>query len=178
MSASDASPGGLLYVLSKPTHPELSDIVFNDWYTNHHIRDMVNSDLTDLVVRYKNTKDTSQWPYLAIYRLPDVARLKDQKTMGSIPATSPLLPGKEEGSKGGAFKDIMAMETSTYTRIQTFEGPSKKTGRGRGLVTGAMEPANGTDADFDDWYRKQHLDMIRYDMFYYHRHMLTESQVC
>src|ERR1700753_1367770 len=159
LSAPDI-PSGLLIVFSRPTHPELTDTVFNEWYSTEHVHDMVKSGLTNLVLRYKNINSTAQWPYLALYRLPDPAKLKDQKVMGSIPLTSKLLPGKEKGSKGGAYPDIMVMETRAYSRIQTFEGQIKKTGRGKGLVTSAMEPEN--EADYDDWYRRQHLDMLRY----------------
>jgi hypothetical protein len=157
-----AATPGLVYVLSHPTHPELTDAAFNDWYSNEHIHDMVKSGLADLVVRYKNVNATAKWPYLAIYRLPDAAKLKDPKVMGAVPATSDKLPGKVKGSKGGAYKDVMDMDTMAFARVQTFQGQIAKTGRGKGLATAPVQPANGTDADFDDWYRRQHLDMLRY----------------
>lgn len=156
-----APTAGLLYALSRPTHPDLNDNVFNSWYSNEHVHDMVKSGVTDLTVRYRNTKNSSVWPYLAIYRLPDVAKLQDAKVMGGVPATSSLLPGKTRGSTGGAYRDVIAMETRVYVRTQTFEGHSTKPGRGSGLATAAIQPANGTDADLDDWYRRQHLDMLR-----------------
>jgi len=81
--------------------------------------------------------------------------------MGGIPATSELLPGKGKGSKGGNYKDVMDMKTLPYVRTQTFQGQVKKEGRGRGMVTASIQPKNGTDADMDDWYRRQHLDMLR-----------------
>jgi hypothetical protein len=163
LSAHDtAGPtAGLLYVTSRPTNPELTDKDFNNWYSNEHIHDIVKSTLSNLVVRYKNVNTTAKWPYLAIYRLPDVARLRDQKVMGSIPATSKLLPGKQKGTKGGAYKDVIAMDMRAYSRSQTFEGQIPKPGRGKGLLTADMEPATGKDADLDDWYRRQHLDMLR-----------------
>jgi hypothetical protein len=157
----NAATSGLLLVKSRPTHPELSDKVFNDWYTNEHIRDMVKSGLTDLTVRYRNVNSSATWPYLAIYRVPDVAKLQDPKVMGSVPPTSNLLPGKAKGSKGGVYGDVIAMQAQVYIRSQTFDGQMKKAGRGKGLISVEMEPANGTDAEFDDWYRRQHLDMLR-----------------
>jgi hypothetical protein len=160
-SSTIAATPGLLIVLSKPTHPELTDAQFNDWYSNEHIQDMVTSGVTDLVLRYKNSNSSAKLPYMALYRLPDVAKLSDQKIMGSVPATSLKLPGKTPGSKGGAYKDIMNMETRAFRRTQTFEGQLEKTGRAKALVTSAMQPADDGDADFDDWYRKQHLDMLR-----------------
>jgi hypothetical protein len=155
-----ATPG-LVLVQSRPTHPELTDAVFNDWYSNEHIQDMAKSGLTDLIVRYKNLNSSAKWPYLAIYRVPDVAKLQDPKVMGAITPTSQKLPGKTKGSKGGAYKDVMDMETLAWARVQTFEGQIPKAGRGKGLATATVQPANGTDADFDDWYRRQHLDMLR-----------------
>ena len=155
-------PSGLLVVLSKPNHPELTEAVYNDWYSNEHIQDMVKSGLTDLVLRYKNVNHTSQWPYLAIYRLPDVRLLQDKKVMGAITPTSQKLPGKAKGSKGGAYSDVLSMETRAYARIQTFEGQIEKKGRGKGLVLSTQQPGN--EADYDDWYRRQHLDMLRYSI--------------
>lgn len=161
---SAAATPGLFYVLSKPVHPELSAKDFNDWYTNEHIHDVVKSGLTDLAVRYKNVNSSAQWPYLAVYRLPDVALLKDPKFLGGLPATSPLLPGKTKGSKGGAWQDssVVKWDMLPYVRTQTFEGQTTQTGRGKGLITSTMEPAAGSDAEFDMWYRHQHLDMLRY----------------
>jgi hypothetical protein len=153
-------PFGLLMVLSKPNHPELTEAVYNDWYSNEHIQDMVKSGLTDLVLRYKNVNVSAQYPYLAIYRLPDVRLLQDKKVMGAITPTSQKLPGKEKGSKGGAYQDVLSMETRAYARIQTFEGQIEKKGRGKGLVISTQQPGN--EADYDDWYRRQHLDMLRY----------------
>jgi hypothetical protein len=161
-SAAEPPKAGLLLVTSKPTHPELTDKVFNEWYSGDHVRDMVKSGVTDLVLRYKNVNASAPFPYLAVYRIPDVALLRDQKVMGSIPATSKLLPGKEKGSTGGAFKDVMKMENRAYSRIQTFQGQDNKKGRGKGLVTSELEPAPGAEVDMDDWYRRQHLDMLRF----------------
>lgn len=86
--------------------------------------------------------------------------LSDAKVMGAIPSTSELLPGKTKGTKGGDYKDVMDMETRAYARTQTFEGQIKLAGRGKALITAAMSVQNGTEGELDDWYRKQHLDMI------------------
>lgn len=156
-----AATPGLLMVKSAPNHPDLTDAAFNDWYTNEHIHDMAASGLTDLVIRYKNVNSNATWPYLAIYRLPDLARLSDPAVLGSVPTTSQKLPGKEKGSKGGKYTDVVKMEPAPFARVQTFEGQEKKDGRALSLISVAIEPRNGTEAEFDDWYRKQHLDMLR-----------------
>jgi hypothetical protein len=157
-----AATSGVLFIQSKPTHPELTDADFNDWYSNEHIPHVVKAGMSDLALRYKNMNSTAKWRYLALYRIPDLNKTGDMLAIMNIPTTSDKLPGKVKGSKGGSFRDVMAMEGVTYTRIQTFEGQIKKTGRGKGLTTASVQPANGTDAEFDDFYRRQHLDMLRY----------------
>jgi hypothetical protein len=152
---------GLMVVWSRPKNPDLTEEVFNQWYTTEHIHEFIKSGLTDLVLRYKNVNKTAKWPYLALYRLPDFEKVNDPDIMSSIPMTSNLLPGKVKGSKGGAYPDIMDMDMHSFKRVQTFEGQIAKKGRGKGLSVALIEPANGTDADFDDWYRRQHLDMLR-----------------
>ncbi|KAF2457049.1 hypothetical protein BDY21DRAFT_363985 [Lineolata rhizophorae] len=147
-------PPGLFYVLSKPTHPSLSEQTWNTWYTSEHMRDMVSIGLADLAIRYRNTNPSASWPYLAVYRLPDAAKLQDPAVMGAMAETSDLLPAP--------WKEVMAMELRAYALVQRFEGQVERPGRARELITVAMEPAEGEDAerDFDEWYRKQHLDML------------------
>lgn len=74
--------------------------------------------------------------------------------------TSELLPGKVKGTKGGAYTDVMDLEMRTFARTQTFEGQVVLKGRGRALITASMGVQNGTEVELDDWYRRQHLDML------------------
>jgi len=149
-----ATPG-LLYVLSKPKHASFSESDFNTWYTSHHIQDVVNSGLADLAIRYKNTSPDAKWPYLALYRLPDVAKLQDPNVMASIPKKHDLLP------EGKEFFDVLDTDMRPFVLLQKFEGQVAKEGpRGKALRTVLIEPAEGSDDEFDEWYRKQHLDML------------------
>lgn len=137
---------------------------------------MVDSGLSDLAVRYKNINPDAKWKYIALYRVPDLSKLQDEKLMASIPKCSDSLPGKEPGTKGGDWPDVLENEIVAMETIQSFEGPNEVKQRGKGIVTVGMEPEQGSDQDFDDWYRKQvgggtrcksgstntfqHLDMI------------------
>lgn len=159
INAQSPPTAGLLMVLSKPTHPDLTPEVFNQWYSGPHIHDMIASNITDLVLRYKNTNPTAKYPYLALYRLPDVSKLAD---LGKVPTTSELLPGKVKGTKGGAYKDVMDLDMRTFRRVQTFEGQIVLKGRGKALVAAGMEVRDGMEGELDDWYRRQHLDMLSY----------------
>jgi len=160
MGSSSGPTPGLLLVRSKPTHPELSEETYNKWYSTQHIQDVVDGGLADLALRYKNVDPKAEYPYLALYRVPDLAFLQDEKKMGQIPSTSDLLPGKEKGSKGGDWKDVIEAEIRPYAVIQKFEGQNEKPARGPVIVMVGMEPKEGTDDEFDEWYRKQHLDML------------------
>ncbi|KAF2673790.1 hypothetical protein BT63DRAFT_166875 [Microthyrium microscopicum] len=152
---------GLLFVASRPTHPELTEDVFNQWYNKEHLPNFINKNISDLAVRYKNTNTSAEYPYLAVYRI-DVEKLKNPLLLTGLTFTSQLLPGKTNGTKGGSFLDVMKMDMRMYSRIQTFEGQTPEKSRGKGLITLAMEPTAGTEKEVDDWYRLQHLDMFRY----------------
>ncbi|KAF2101990.1 hypothetical protein NA57DRAFT_73430 [Rhizodiscina lignyota] len=150
---------GLLFAKTSPKHPDLTEEVFNKWYSTEHIQDVVDAGLADLAIRYKNLDPKAKYQYLAVYRIPDVSKLSDEKFMATIKKDSKLLPGKEPG-KNGEWPDVLDAEIPGYEILQSFEGPNDQKTRAKGIVTVAMEPAEGTDDDFDDWYRKQHLDMI------------------
>ena len=116
---------GLLYVLSKPNHPKLSEDTYNKWYSDFYIRSVVNSGLADLAIRYKNVKADSEFPYLCVYRLPDIAKLQDEGLMESIPKTHELLPD------GKAWHEVLKTDSRLVELSQKFEGPVPKDGKCR-----------------------------------------------
>lgn len=135
---------GLLWAYSKPKS-SLSEADYNAWYTDHHIHHVVDAGLSDLAIRYKNVNPDAKWPYLAIYRLPDVAKMQDEKVMGSIPTTHELLP------KEMAWRDAMDVDIRPFTLSQKFEGQIPKEGpRGKALRTVMVDPGEGDDAEFDE----------------------------
>ncbi|KAF2434392.1 hypothetical protein EJ08DRAFT_693431 [Tothia fuscella] len=146
---------GIMYVLTKPHTPYLSLENYNKWYTEAHIEDAISCGLADLAIRYKNTNPDAKWPYLCVYRLPDLEKLSDEKLMGSIPTKHELLPD------GKSWSEVMDAKGSAYRVLQKFEGWGEKEGpRGKALRTVMVEPAEGGEEEFDEWYRKQHLDML------------------
>jgi hypothetical protein len=145
---------------SRPTHPELSEEDFNKWYQTEHLPAIVKCGMSDLILRYKNVDRKAKYQYLALYRLPDAENANNPDMLLCIPNESQLLPGKVKGTKGGAYLDIMDLDMVSYKRTQTFEGQIPHSGRAQAISTAAIEPAAGTEAEFDEWYRKQHLDML------------------
>jgi hypothetical protein len=111
-----ATPG-ILVVLSKPkTTATFTEDKYNEWYTEHHIQHIVDSGLCDLAIRYKNTSKEAKWPYVCIYRLPDLAKMNDEKLVGSIPVTHELLPD------GKSWMEVLDVDRKAMKLTQRFEG--------------------------------------------------------
>jgi len=145
---------GILVVFSKP-HASFPEESYNKWYSKAHIQDVTKSGLSDLAIRYKNTNPNAKWPYMCIYRLPDVAKLQDATVKDSIPQTHELIPD------GKPWTSVIDVDMRPFLLLQKFEGQRILEGpRGKALRTVMVEPAEGGDEEFDEWYRKQHLDML------------------
>ena len=114
---------GLLYVLSKINDPKLTEDKYNDWYSNHHIQHVVDGGVADLAIRYKNTKADAKWPYLCIYRVPDLAVLSNEKQVTAIPTTHELLPD------GKQWMEVLETDRIGLALIQKYEGLVPKEGK-------------------------------------------------
>ncbi|OCK75655.1 hypothetical protein K432DRAFT_429260 [Lepidopterella palustris CBS 459.81] len=146
---------GLLFVPARITSPALTDSVFNSWYNSHHIPDVLAGNLADIALRFKSLDPTSKYPYLAVYRMPDVGFFADPKNMERIPMHHAMLP---EGKRCDEFAD---MPGKVYLPIQSFEGGRELGGeRGKVVFVVQLEPPEGGDEEIDEFYRKQHLDML------------------
>jgi len=112
---------GLACAFTSPKAP-LSEQDYNEWYSEYHIQDVVHAGLATLAVRYKNKNPNAAWPYLAVYHLPDIAKLRDQEFMASIPHTHALLPD------GKPWPEALNHDIRSFTVIQEFEGPTPMEG--------------------------------------------------
>ncbi|MCJ1300733.1 hypothetical protein MMC08_003530, partial [Hypocenomyce scalaris] len=111
-----------------------------------------NAGLGELALRYQNLEADGKYQYCTIYKTSNIENASDPATSAKIPQTSELLPGS------GNWRDLTEMLILRFELIQRFEGQGHFTGRGDALLTVGMEPVD--DEDFDEWYRKQHLDML------------------
>lgn len=59
----------------------------------------------------------------------------------------------------GVFKQAR-FDTRFYECVQTFESEGCKEGPGELLISAALQPAKGEEADFDRWYKEEHLSML------------------
>jgi hypothetical protein len=181
------SSPGLLFVIAYISNPNKStDEQFNKFYNEEHLPDVLNykTKITSLALRYKETNAEGppappQPPrtsgrfgpprcgtenpthYLALYPLEDISFFSS--------GIREQLREETKHSKtynGENVMDFVHFDARPYKKIQTYEGygHADKTGKERGqtITCVAMEPAEGAEAeaDFDAWYRKQHLDML------------------
>lgn len=116
-------------------------------------------NVSKVALRYKNANQSSDRPYVALYPLDDTAFLQSPDLGKLVEDTR-----KSRTYEGDDIYDHVHFELRPYEKIQTFEGygHDAKTGKERGqtIICVAMEPAEGEETDFDEWYRKQHLDML------------------
>jgi hypothetical protein len=155
---------GLLFVAARISDPSKStDEQFNKFYSEEHFPDVLNykTKITSLALRYKNTDPSSERPYLALYPLEDTSWFSS--------GIREQLREETKHSKtynGANVIDFIHFDARLYKKIQSFEGygHADRTGRERGqtITCVAMEPAEGAEAgaDFEAWYRRQHLDML------------------
>ena len=151
---------GLMFVSSRVLdESKTSDEKFNRFYSKEHLPDVLNYGMCKVAVRYKNTNTSSSMPYLALYPLEDAAFLESPKFDKFVEDTS-----ISKTLDNTNIDEHIHFELRGYEKIQTFEGYGNagKSGsdRGQTVICVAMEPAEGQDQEFDEWYRKQHLDML------------------
>lgn len=128
-------------------------------YNDEHLPDVLKYNVSKVALRYKNTNQSPDRPYLALYPLDDASFLQSPALSKFVEDTR-----KSKTYDGDDIYDHVNFELRPYEKIQTFEGygHDSRTGdeRGQTIICVAMEPAEGEEADFDEWYRKQHLDML------------------
>ena len=103
------STPGLLYAASRLNSPsrESSD-VFNTWYNDIHVRDVLKTSGINSAARYETAavpQDSSPWTFLALYPVPDIEFLNTEE-FTSIPVTSDVLPGPTHSCMDIAHFDI------------------------------------------------------------------------
>ena len=164
-ASSLATIAGLMMVNSRVTNPVLSPEIFNKWYTEIHVRDMVNNKFASIALRYANytvgsgsasPTFTPSSQYLALYNVPDVNFISNPGTMSKLPLTSDMLPEKN--------KPVTTWSAWTFTYwlpVQVFEGNSSATERPKYVLVERIEPARGADDDLDQWYKKEARSLLQ-----------------
>jgi hypothetical protein len=153
---------GLMMVTARITNPILSVEIFNKWYSDIHVRDMVNNKFASVALRYTNYTTNSHPPasteltmsshYLALYNIADINFVSVPGNMDKIPLASEMLPEKD--------KPVTTWSDWTFTYwlpFHTYEGKNNLTERPKYVMVAKIEPTKGGEAELEEWYTKEVL---------------------
>lgn len=146
---------GLLFVTSKITKPDVvSEDVFMKWYDTEHIPDLLATTGFDAAFRYRNVDSKADRPYMVAYPMRDIA-FGGSDEFKSLRLHSKLFPDD------GLCFNVADFDMRYYEHVQLFEPSGANAGVAKCVMAAAIEPGDATSAEeFDEWYRKQHLDML------------------
>lgn len=120
---------------------------FEKDYHENHVPRSVNCEAIRTGLRYKNINPDAPYTMFAAYTIQDPTKM-------DVPESRALM---EEHADAKIPADV-----TLYEKTQEFEGqlPYEGGNYAKFLTSVRVEPAEGTDEEFDEWYRKQHLDML------------------
>ncbi|OAK99408.1 hypothetical protein IQ06DRAFT_336940 [Phaeosphaeriaceae sp. SRC1lsM3a] len=155
---------GVLWVSSRVTKP---DKLSAHRRTQIHIQQVLSLAGLPSAIRYEAIQpqpsaDTwsSEAPWLTVYEMDDIEYRKHPDFLaldGQSPPSQDLLDG--------IFKNAR-FDTRFYEEVQVYTNPNPTTNPSPNsknfLLSAALEPPSDTasTADFDKWYRDEHLDVL------------------
>jgi len=145
------TPGILWENSGVTSSPEnLTDEKFNEWYNDVHIPDVLKIVGIHSAYRYKSIQSASNSAYLALYPISNISLLESPE-LRSILTISDYFPGSSY-----SCYDYAKFESRFYEHIDGYEKPGAKSGPANLVISAALTPASGTDAEFDAWYKNEH----------------------
>jgi len=154
-------PTGILWVASRIKKPTLTPEKFCAWYENQHIQEVTALSGVPRAARYEGIQPSpypgalsDDAPWLTIYEMPDIDFRQSREFRGLDGQSEPKAELLE-----GVFKQAR-FDTRFYECIQVHEKDSAKKGPASLIISAALTPAAGKEADFDAWYRQEHLPLI------------------
>ncbi|KIW08888.1 uncharacterized protein PV09_00810 [Verruconis gallopava] len=154
-SGTPPSGPGIFLSLSKITNNKLlSDDLFNKWYNEVHLVDVLATGAVTRAYRYRNKNPEAERPYLALYICPDMSAIAGEKVK-NIPMHSDLLPD------GKSIHELVNFDTRFYSTTQEFvKKELNQQDLFPVLMLAGMQPKDGAAEDMDKWYREEHLEQM------------------
>lgn len=109
---------GLIYTTSRPFAADLTDDRFNKWYSGVHMADALATGAPQRASRWRCADENEPVPYLALYRVKDLAALQSEE-FKKIPMTHESLPAGPS-RKHSIFESIN-FDTRIYKLVEHFE---------------------------------------------------------
>lgn len=155
---------GIIWVNSMPK-TSLPEDTYNEWYQAVHIPDIIRAEPGKggciAAWRFKCRDASRLRPYLALYSVPDMGFVQSAGFQ-KVSQYSEMLPD------GGPSQKFVDFDTRFYQRVQVLEsrgesGVDSDTAKrciGKVVKSTAIQPAQGTEEEFDQWYRDEHLEQV------------------
>ncbi|KXJ86580.1 hypothetical protein Micbo1qcDRAFT_236879 [Microdochium bolleyi] len=155
---------GLIYAQSHITSPELTPDTFDRWYASVHVPDVMATGVVSHAARWACTDDESAAqadPYLATYRVPEMADLQGE-AFKAIPMTHELLPGGGgEKVDGRTVHDSVDIDTCFYELVEVYETEKHDGAFATHIISAGMTPKDqAASDDMDRWYREEHNEQM------------------
>lgn len=116
---------GIIVSASYILKPDLlSDDLFNKWYNEAHVPDVIATGGVPRAARFRNANPEAKNQYMCIYELPDLA-IVTSEAFKKIPMTHDMLPD------GADIHNLANFDTRFYELVQTDEKSSKQAGTAR-----------------------------------------------
>ncbi|KAI1845264.1 hypothetical protein JX266_008574 [Neoarthrinium moseri] len=153
--AGNISGPGCLYVESKISRSDILDeATYTKWYEEDHIPEILETSGIKSARRFRDIDPNADTPFLAIYPLEDVAFLTSDE-FRQISVKSDLLPDT------GLVYSLADFGVRYDNLIQVYDPTKKGKGHTKSIISAQIELKEDADAaDFDRWYREEHLDLL------------------
>ncbi|KAJ9645992.1 hypothetical protein H2201_008248 [Coniosporium apollinis] len=153
-------PTDLLWVASRITKPQnLTPSAFCDWYENTHIQEVTALSGIPSAARYEllpgfDFPGALQHPWLTLYEMREVGFRETEEFRGLDGQSRP-----DEGLLERVFGNV-EFDTRFWRCVQVDEAAGARKGPAPLIISAALSPSPSAEADFDAWYRQEHVPMI------------------
>ncbi|EPE33409.1 Dimeric alpha+beta barrel [Glarea lozoyensis ATCC 20868] len=142
---------GLLYVNSKLASDLIDETTYQKWYREDHIPEVIATSGIDSAMRCRDVDPAADKPNLVLYPMKDIGFTQTEE-FKKIKVHSDILPD------GKPIYDLAELDVRYYGLSQVFDEKKVGPGQTKLILTAGIELSPAiTFADFDSWYRDEHL---------------------
>ncbi|KAI9740927.1 MAG: hypothetical protein M1818_004533 [Claussenomyces sp. TS43310] len=145
------APPGIFFTQSRLTAPDkVSPELYLKWFKEEHVPDLMKASGAKSFYFLQSLDANDEWPYLTYFPVDDLDYIHSE-AFQNLPRSSDMLPAPH------TFFDFAEFEMRSYEHLHTLEPAGRPTGPIDLVLAAGLEPAPGTDDDFNAWYAQEHL---------------------
>ena len=123
LSGASLSGPGIIFSRSRPKPGKLPLDIYHKWYNEEHIPDVLATCVVSEAWRYEDLNEDAPIPFVAIYRIPDLAEMQ-KPAFRDLKMTGNLLPDKNT-----SWREYVDSDIRIYKYLDEYE--TKKQPKGR-----------------------------------------------